>query len=142
MVIFEEINDENGISNLLSNLGAVYQTKGDDPKALDYFIRSAKIAEKIQDSTRLGTVYLNIGAVYSNEESTYDDAFVAYNKSKDIFSKMGYDEGVGTVAINMAELYIETKKPQDALPHLNEALAAYTRSGSSLSNTYNYMGKA
>lgn len=140
--IFEDIYDENGISNLLSNLGAVYQTKGDDPTALDYFIRSAKIAEKIQDSTRLGTVYLNMGSVYSNEETTYDDALESFNKSMTIFSSMGYDEGVGTVAINIADLHIRNGKPQDALPHLNDALKAYTRSGGSLSYTYNLLGKA
>ncbi len=142
LAIFEEINDEKGTSNLLSNLGAVYQTKGDDPKALDYLIRSVKIAEKIQDSSRVGTAYLNIGAVYSNEESTYDDALAAYNKSNDIFSKMGYDEGVGTVAINIAEIYSKKGNPQAALPHLNDALEAYSRAGSSLSYTYNEMGKA
>jgi class 3 adenylate cyclase/rubrerythrin len=142
LAIFEDINDETGISNLLNNLGAVYQTKGDDPKALGYFIRSVKIAEKIQDSSRIGTAYLNIGALYSNEESTYDDALAAYNKSKDIFSKMGYDEGIGAVAINMAEFYIDSRKPQDALPYLKDALEAYTRSGSNLSYTYNFIGKA
>lgn len=142
LAIFEEINDETGISNLLSNLGAVYQTKGDDPKALDYLIRSVKIAEKIQDSLRVGTVYLNIGAVYSNEETTYDDAFESFNKSKNIFSKMGYDEGVGTVAINIAELFLKNNDPEASLPHLNDALEAYSRAGSSLSNTYNYMGWA
>jgi len=142
LAIFEDINDESGISNLLSNLGAVYQTKGDDPTALNYFIRSTKIAEKIQDSLRLGTVYLNIGSVYSNEESTYDDALTAYHKSNDIFSNMGYDEGVGAVAINIAELYLKKGNPQASLPHLNDALEAYSRAGSSLSYTYNEMGKA
>lgn len=140
--IFEEINDETGISNLLNNLGAVYQTKGDDPKALDYFIRSVKIAEKIQDSSRVGTAYLNIGTVYSNEETTYDDAFESFNKSKNIFSSMGYDEGVGAAAINIAELYLKIGNPQAALPHLNDALEAYTIAGVNLSYTYNYMGKA
>ena len=140
--IFEEINDETGISNLLNNLGAVYQTKGDDPKALDYFIRSVKIAEKIKDSSRVGTAYLNIGTVYSNEETTYEEAYEAFNKSKNIFSNMGYDEGVGAAAINIAELYLKNGNPQAALPHLNDALEAYTIAGGNLSNTYNYMGKA
>ena len=142
LAIFEEIDDETGISNLLNNLGAVYQTKGDDPKALNYLIRSVKIAEKIQDSSRIGTAYLNIGTVYSNEEGTYDDAFESYNKSKSIFGKMKYYEGVGTVAINIAELYLEIGDPLAALPHLNDALEAYSMAGSSLSNTYNDMGKA
>ena len=140
--IFEEINDETGISNLLNNLGAVYQTIGDDPKALDYLIKSVKIAEKIKDSSRIGTAYLNIGTVYSNEPSTIDEAFESFTKSKDIFSKIGYDEGVGAAANNMAELYIENEDPQAALPFLNDALEAYTRAGSSLSSTYNYMGMA
>ena len=140
--IFEEINDETGISNILNNLGAVYQTKGDDPKALDYFIRSVKIAEKIQDSSRIGTAYLNIGSVYSNEKTTYDEAFESYIKSKEIFSNMGYEEGVGAAAINIAELYLNNNDPKAALPYLNEALEAYTKIGSSLSITYNYMGWA
>ncbi|NND26049.1 MAG: tetratricopeptide repeat protein [Flavobacteriaceae bacterium] len=142
LAIFQEIDDETGISNLLNNLGAVYQTKGDDPKALDYFIRSVKIAEKINDSSRVGTAYLNIGTVYSNEETTYQDAFESFNKAKTIFSNMGYDEGVGAAAINIAELNLKNGDPEAALPYLNEALDAYTRSGNSLSHTYNYMGKA
>ena len=142
LAIFEEINDETGISNLLNNLGAVYQTKGDDPKALGYFIRSVKIAEKIKDSSRIGTAYLNIGTVYSNEKITFNDAFESFNKSKNIFSNIGYDEGVGTAAINISELYLENDDPESALPHLNVALEAYSRAGSSLSNTYNNMGKA
>jgi len=142
LAIFEEINDETGVSNLLNNLGAVYQTKGDDPKALDYFIRSVKIAEKIQDSSRIGTAYLNIGTVYSNEETTYSDAFESFNKSKSIFSNMGYDEGVGAAAINIAELYLKNGDPQAALPHLDEALKAYSKAETSLSHTYNFIGKA
>lgn len=142
LTIFEEINDETGISNLLNNLGAVYQTKGDDPKALDYFIKSVKIAEKIKDSSRIGTAYLNIGTVYSNEVTTYDDAFTSYNKAKNIFRKMGYNEGVGTVSVNMAELYLKTGNPQAALPLLDDALEAFANSGGSLSVTYNFMGSA
>ncbi|TYA52148.1 adenylate/guanylate cyclase domain-containing protein [Formosa maritima] len=142
LAIFKELNDEAGVSNLLSNIGAVYQTKGNDPKALDYFITSVKIAEKIQDSLRMGTVYLNMGAVYSNEEKTHNEAIESYNKSKIIFSNIGYDEGVGFVAVNMAELYLMNGNPQAALPLLNDALEAYSKAGSSVSHTYNYIGEA
>ncbi|WP_052188326.1 adenylate/guanylate cyclase domain-containing protein [Cellulophaga sp. Hel_I_12] len=140
LAIFEEIDNKAGISNLQSNLGAVYQTKGDDPKALDYFIKSVKIAEQIQDSSRIGTAYLNIGTVYSNQKNTYKEAFEAYLKSKAIFKSIGYEEGVGTACINMAELYLKTNEPKKALPELNEAIGAYARAGVNLSTSYNLMG--
>tara|TARA_R110002012_G_scaffold321191_3_gene547984 strand:+ start:30667 stop:32631 length:1965 start_codon:yes stop_codon:yes gene_type:complete len=140
--IFEEIDDKTGISNLLNNLGAVYQTKGDDPKALDYFIKSLKIGQQIQDSSRIGTAYLNIGTVYSNQKNTFKEAFEAYLHSKAIFKGLAYDEGVGTASINLAELYLKTDEPNEALPELNEAIISFKKSGANLSPSYNLMGLA
>ena len=80
--LFTEINFKSGISNLQSNLGSVYQTKGDDPTALDYFLKSVRIAEEIKDSLRIATAYLNIGSVYINETITNGQALEAFEKSK------------------------------------------------------------
>lgn len=140
--IFQEINDASGISNLLNNIGAVYQTKGDDPRALDYFIKSVRIAEEIQDSSRIGTAYLNIGTVYSNAETTYKEAFESYLRAQEIFGSMGYDVGVGTAAVNIAELHLNNDNPEEALKNLRNAIEAYKRGGFNLSTSFNFMGEA
>ncbi len=140
--IFEEIEDKQGISNLLNNLGGIYQTKGDDPTALNYFLNSVRLAEEIGDSLRIATAYLNIGSVYSNEELTLEQALAAYTKSKQIFEVIDYQEGVGYIAINMAELYLKDKDAKAALYVLDESLIALKKSGGNIATSLIMMGQA
>lgn len=140
--IFEEIGDKQGISNLQSNLGSIYQTKGDDPTALEFFLKSARIAKEIGDSLRIATANLNIGSVYSNEKATYSQAFEAYKESKVIFDKIGYHEGVGYAAINMGELHIEDNDPKAAIEILEESLEALKKADGNIANSLILIGKA
>ena len=140
--IFDEIGDKQGISNLQSNIGSIYQTKGDDPTALSYFLSSVRLAEEIGDSLRIGTAYLNIGSVYSNEALTFEQALQAYTKSKEIFDVIGYQEGVGYAAFNMAELYLKDNDPKSAINVLEESLIALEKSGGNIATSLILMGQA
>ena len=140
--IFEEIGDKQGISNLQNNIGSIYQTKGDDPTALQYFLNSVRLAEEIGDSLRIATAYLNIGSVYSNEDFTLNQALKAYKKSQKIFDAIGYQEGVGYAAINTAELYLKDKDPKSAINVLKESLVALEKSGGNIATSLILMGQA
>lgn len=140
--LFEEIGFKKGISNLQSNIGSVYQSKGDDPTALDYFLKSVRLAEEIKDSLRISTAYLNIGSVYSNEKATYDEALEAYNRSKNIFEKIHYKDGVAYAAINMAELYLNKNDPKAALQALDESMVLFDQNDPELANSHIMVGKA
>jgi class 3 adenylate cyclase len=140
--LFEEIDFKKGISNLQSNIGSVYQSKGDDPTALDYFLKSVRLAEEIKDSLRISTAYLNIGSVYSNEKATYDEALEAYNRSKKIFEKIHYKDGVAYAAINMAELYLNENNPKAALQALDESMVLFDQNDPELANSHIMVGKA
>ena len=63
LLIFESLQDETSTANLLGNLGSAYSYMGDDVKAVDYLLRSLKIAEKSGDSLRMATCLLNIGGI-------------------------------------------------------------------------------
>ena len=140
--LFEEIGFKKGISNLQSNIGSVYQSKGDDPTALDYFLKSVRLAEEIKDSLRISTAYLNIGSVYSNEKATYDEALEAYSRSKKIFEKIHYKDGVAYAAINMAELYLNKNDPKAALQALDESMVLFDQNDPELANSHIMVGKA
>ncbi len=140
--IFEEIGDKQGISNLQSNLGSIYQTKGDDPTALEYFLNSARMASEIGDSLRIATANLNIGSVYSNQKVTYNQALEAYEESKVIFDKIGYQEGVGYAAFNMGELHLKDNDPKAAIRVLEESLKALNASDGNITTSLILMGKA
>lgn len=140
--LFTEINFKSGISNLQSNLGSVYQTKGDDPTALDYFLKSVRIAEEIKDSLRIATAYLNIGSVYINETITYGQALEAFEKSKVISDKINYREGSGYAGINIADLYLKKNDPSAALVTLKESMTYFDKTDSNIANSLILMGKA
>ena len=140
--LFQDIGFKNGISNLQNNLGSVYQTKGDDPTALDYFLKSVRLAEEIKDSLRISTAYLNIGSVYSNEKATYAQALEAYNKAKKIFEEINYRDGVAYVAINIAEIYLNTNNPEAALQVLDESMILFDENDADLANSIIMVGKA
>jgi class 3 adenylate cyclase len=142
LALFTQINFKTGISNLQSNLGSVYQTKGDDPTALAYFLKSVRIAEEIKDSLRIATAYLNIGSVYSNDQATYEQALEAYEKSQIIFDKINYGEGAGYAAINIAELHLLNKDPAAALKALDKSLTHFDETDSNIANSLVMMGRA
>lgn len=50
---FKAINDQNGVANMLNNLGAVYFSGGDDKSALDYYMES--FAWRNPTTTRCGS---------------------------------------------------------------------------------------
>ena len=64
--IFKTIDNENGIANILGNLGTIHGTLGDNEQAIEYHLQSLEIAEKMGDSIRIATCLNNIGAVYAN----------------------------------------------------------------------------
>tara|TARA_R110002051_G_scaffold3584_3_gene19451 strand:+ start:1472 stop:3388 length:1917 start_codon:yes stop_codon:yes gene_type:complete len=140
--LFQDIGFKNGISNLQNNLGSVYQTKGDDPTALGYFLKSVRLAEEIKDSLRISTAYLNIGSVYSNEKATYAQALEAYNKAKKIFEEINYRDGVAYAAINIAEIYLNTNNPEAALQVLDESMILFDENDADLANSIIMVGKA
>lgn len=140
--VYEKEADTVGISNLQNNIGSVYQTIGDNPRALQYFINSLRNGEKVEDSLRMGTAYLNIGTVYSNDRNTYPEAVENFQRSIDLFEKIGYDIGVAVANINFGEWYLKQEEPQKALPILRKALDGFRETGLDPSPPLNFMGKA
>ncbi len=66
--IFEDIKDDAGIANMLSNIGAIYFNQGADAKALEYSLKSLHLAETIKDTLRMITTLGNIGSIYHNKK--------------------------------------------------------------------------
>jgi class 3 adenylate cyclase len=104
---FEAAGDMNGVSNMLNNLGAVHFNGGDDEPAIDYYIQSLRVAEKIGDSLRVVTALINIGSVYLNKESHHDLALDYYRRALPISIKLGDMDAIGTCAVNMGEIFLK-----------------------------------
>lgn len=128
LAVFAEINDLQGQSNMLNNLGAVYFNQGDDAKALDYYVRSLRVAEEIKDTLRIATALVNIGAVYSGKESSHDMAAKYYKQSIAMSESLGDHDAIGASSVNLGEIYLADDKDSSALFYFTKALEAYKES--------------
>ena len=134
---FRSINDLNGVSNILNNLGAVYFSGGDDEEALGYYLESLRVAEANKDSLRTVSALVNIGTVYLSKEHSADLALKYYRRALPLSKAVGDYDVAGNVAVNLGEIFLrkETKadsalyfKPDSALFYFETGLDAYRHS--------------
>jgi class 3 adenylate cyclase len=135
--VFQEINDLNGVSNILNNLGAVHFNGGDDKAALDYYLQSLRVAENSKDSLRIVTALVNIGTVYLTKENSKPLAFSYYKRALPISKALGDNDAIGTCAVNLGEIFLQERtaidsiklyNPDSALYYFEMALDAYRHS--------------
>ncbi len=132
--MFRTIDDLNGVSNMLNNLGAVHFNGGDDKAALDYYMESLRVAEANNDSLRTVTALVNIGTVYLSKESSKPMAFKYYKRALPLSKALGDHDAIGACAVNLGELYLQERtaidsiklyNPDSALFYFQLALDAY-----------------
>lgn len=132
--VFRSINDLNGESNMLNNLGAVHFNGGDDKSALDYYLESLRVAESTHDTLRTVTALVNIGTVYLTKESSKPLAFSYYKRALPLIRDLGDDDALGACAVNLGELFLQERtaidsirlyQPDSALHYFEMALEAY-----------------
>lgn len=127
---FEAINDKVGVSNILSNLGALYANQGDDVKALEFHLRSLKAAEESKNTLRIVTSMINIGVIYLNNPKTQDIALKYNLAALPLSEKLGNNDAVGTVAVNLGEIYFRKEAYDTALFYYEKSLNAFRKSNS------------
>lgn len=127
---FEAINDKVGVSNILSNLGAMYANQGLDVEALQFHLKSLKVAEELKDTLRIVTSMINIGIVYLNKPGTHDIAIKYYLSALPLSEKLGNNDAVGTAAVNLGEIYFQRKAYDTALYYYERSLNAFRKSNS------------
>ncbi len=137
---FDSIGDRNNIDLILSNLGAVYTTNGDEAKSLEYYLRSLKVAEEIQDTVGILRAQNNIGVLYMIKKSTYDKALQYFQNALQLSEKINDKQNIGSASVNLGELYFSIGDNDKALYYYNKSAEAF-KNTEDLSYTLNNMGK-
>jgi tetratricopeptide (TPR) repeat protein len=117
--IKEEFNDKFGVAACITNIGIVYYYKAnhllnsgnkqqaipDYDKAIEYYSKSLKIYEELNDLKWISACYNNIGIVYKQQEK-YDKALDFYQKSLTIKEELNDKLGILSSLINLSALNI------------------------------------
>jgi len=61
---------EKSLSTSYQNLGTVFNYKQDYEKAVEYYLKASKLAEKEKDTASLGKIYSNVGGIHARLKNT------------------------------------------------------------------------
>jgi class 3 adenylate cyclase len=119
---FESIGFKSGAAGILGNLGVVYFNTSQDSKAIDFHLRSLRLGEELQDTLRIATAYLNLGAVYSNKEATLIRAVAFYRKALPLFEVIKDAKGLSLVSMNLGEIYVKRHQYDSAIQYFARSI--------------------
>ena len=123
--IFENLKDDIGIANLLSNISAVYSDQGNDEKALEFSLRSLKLSEKAGDKLRILTALNGVGGIYYNKKATYDKALSYYLQALPIGEELGEKDAMGVIFANVADIYFYQGDLAKSLSYYQKSINAF-----------------
>ncbi|WP_373395761.1 tetratricopeptide repeat protein [Algoriphagus halophilus] len=102
---YQEIGDQTGEANILSNQGSIYFRLGNSTRALELHFQSLSISEQLDNKLRIGTSLNNIGTVYSKNNSTIQEALTYFKRSLQVFEEINLEPGMAIAAMNIGEVY-------------------------------------
>ena len=137
LAIQQEIRDLEGQAYSLSNLGTIYDSKGEIDKALEYYFAAVKIRENLGSKKSLAQSYNNIAVLYDNQNDILN-ALKYHFQSLKIRKQLKKSSGIalaynniGTCYTHLVETSFKGKKPiPDSLiklpfDYFNKSYAAY-----------------
>lgn len=135
-----EINDSEGISSSLTNIGLIYDSLGDDASALEYFLEALKIDEETNNKLGKSKLFHNIALIYSSM-GLNDKAYDYFLQSLTMLEELGEEKDQSNTLQNLALLQSEAFDNDDlALSFYYEAEAIDLKYNNKRGLIFNYSG--
>lgn len=112
----------------LGNIGVVYMDLGDYPRALDYFFKTLRVSEAINNKSGIAHALGNIAIVYS-EQGYYSKALDYYFRSLKVEEELGSKSGMATTLGNIGTVYDDQGDDEKALDFYTRALKLEEENG-------------
>ena len=93
----------------LNNIGLIFESLEDFPKALTNFREAVKLAEKVDDQLGKALQLGNIGRIYKSEKK-YSDALGIFRESLDILTSIKLEKSLYYVKEEVESYITEIKK--------------------------------
>ena len=116
------------LAEALNNIGYIYNDQGDIPLALQYYNKSLKLREELEDKKGIALFLNNIGYIYT-AQGDIPLALECYHKSLKVYEEMEDKKGMATSFNNIANIYHDQGDSPLALQYYNQSLKAYEEVG-------------
>ena len=119
--IYKGIVNTNQIARLYSNIGGLFERKGEYQEATKYQFLSIEILEKGENKKGLASSYNNLAINYQ-KMNKFEDALSYYLKSFDLKKEIGDKKEFSTSYNNIGAIYEKLRKFDLALDYLLKSL--------------------
>jgi len=116
----------------------VYSKLGDFPKAINFFLKSLKLSEELNDMDVEARTYNSLGVAYKNQNNQ-KEALKAYTKALALFKEDNSPENVAGSYANIGNIFINQKDYSRALYYQSKARTIFDslKSYKGLATCYN-----
>lgn len=108
-----------GLAQVYATMGIVFSEQSNYAKALEFYLKSVKLYEGLNNDVKCSRLYNNIGVVYKSE-SQYTKALEYFEKSRTFQEKLG-DPNLGITLTNIANIYRNQQQYDQAKSYYNLA---------------------
>jgi len=139
--ILEKRNDFSKMCVPLNNIGQIYWYNKDFDKARESYNRALELAQQYKPEVS-GDALLNLG-ILSAEEEKYQQAETFYKSALAIYQEQNYTANIPVIHVNLALLYEDTGRDEQAMEYHQKALDSFRTSGNRFGEMHvlmNYAG--
>lgn len=116
-----ELQDSDGESKTLINLGGVFKSLGRYNDAGECYGKSLEFMKTVGNRRMISIIYGNL-AVLNNEQKKYDEALDNYNNALEMTRIIGNHRNEGTILGNLGVLYENLGRTEEALNLYKQSL--------------------
>lgn len=124
-------------ATLLNNCANAFFSAGDMPRAKEWLFRTLREAEALGVGSLRIDALSALGVVYRRCEMP-DSAFVCYSRAAELAEASGEESSVANLYINIAVLYANTRRLDEALVYARKGLERSLRSDETGQQLYAY----
>jgi len=117
--IRKQVGDVKNIAKCYLNIGLVYRSRKDYANAIKFYKQSYDIKKTINDEQGMINSLINIGAAYQSD-TKFDSAYLYALQALQLATTLNKPEDILASKANIAAALINLKRPDAALPYLQE----------------------
>jgi len=119
-----KIDDVEGITGALINLGSAYDVTKNPKKAVQNYREAIVLFDEYNQPASSAYLWNRIADSYLSAQK-YSDALDANTKALDLYKKANDKMGIANMNIDLGDIYFKQQKYEGSLPHYKQALKFY-----------------
>ena len=116
------------LASSLNNLGFIYKQRGNNPEAINCYLKSLKIKESRGDKKGMGVTLNSIGNIYQYQEDSAK-TIEYYQKALDLRKEVGDEEGLAVSYNSLGAFYNTYGDSEKALKAYQKSIDLYKKVG-------------